>query len=77
MDFSIPNLTTNKNVKKKEETKKSAGPVDVTKRSYTVGSQLPARQMFVFNEDGTIAGLVDKPIDQPSNGGNNKHKKSI
>ena len=43
MDFSIPNLTTNKNVKKKEETKKSAGPVDVTKRSYTVGSQLPAR----------------------------------
>ena len=65
----MPVLVTNKNVKKKpEETKKTAGPVDLTKRSYTMGSQLPARQMFVYNDDGTIAGLVDKPIDSPSNG---------
>ena len=36
-------------------------PADMTalnlKRTYTTGAKLGARQMFVFNEDGTIAGL--------------------
>ena len=27
------------------------------RRAYTTGGKLGARQMFVFNEDGTIAGL--------------------
>ena len=27
------------------------------KRTYTTGGRIGARQMFVFNEDGTIAGL--------------------
>lgn len=27
------------------------------KRTYTTGAKLGARQMFVFNDDGTIAGL--------------------
>ena len=27
------------------------------RRAYTTGGKLGARQMFVFNEDGTISGL--------------------
>ena len=27
------------------------------RRAYTTGGRLGARQMFLFNEDGTIAGL--------------------
>ena len=27
------------------------------RRAYTTGGKLGARQMFIFNEDGTIAGL--------------------
>ena len=27
------------------------------RRAYTTGGKLGARKMFVFNEDGTIAGL--------------------
>lgn len=30
-------------------------------RAYTTGGKLGARQMFVFNEDGTIAGLKEVP----------------
>lgn len=30
-------------------------------RAYTMGQKLKARQMFVFNEDGTIKGLMDVP----------------
>ena len=28
-------------------------------RSYTTGNKISARKMFVFNADGTIAGLAD------------------
>ena len=34
------------------------------RRAYTTGGKLGARQMFVFNEDGTIAGLKNV---EPSN----------
>ena len=27
------------------------------RRAYTTGNKLSTRQMFIFNEDGTIAGL--------------------
>ena len=34
------------------------------RRAYTTGGKLGARQMFVFNEDGTIAGLKTvKPVE--------------
>ena len=29
------------------------------RRAYTTGGKLGARKMFVFNEDGTIAGLKE------------------
>ena len=37
--------------------KKSPSENFTFSRSYTTGGKLGARQMFVFNEDGTIAGL--------------------
>lgn len=38
------------------------------RRAYTTGGKLGARQMFVFNEDGTIAGLKAVEPKQPSQG---------
>ena len=38
-------------------TKDSQQPELNLRRAYTTGGKLGARQMFVFNEDGTIAGL--------------------
>ncbi len=31
-------------------------------RAQTIGYKLPSRPKFVFNEDGTIKGVEDKPI---------------
>lgn len=37
------------------------------RRAYTTGGKLGARQMFVFNEDGTIAGLKKvEPVENKS-----------
>ena len=38
------------------------------RRAYTTGGKLGARQMFIFNEDGTIAGLkqVDPTDSKPT-----------
>ena len=46
----------------KDEKQRAGSAVDDAlqfKRSYTTGGKLGARQMFVFNEDGTIAGLKE------------------
>lgn len=49
------------------------------RRAYTTGGKLGARQIFVFNEDGTIAGLQTvKPTEQRDNkAGKKKSKKSV
>jgi len=63
-------------------TKKSTAAEDMinVRRAYTTGGKLGARQMFVFNEDGTIAGLKQvepKKPDSPkqSRTGSTKDKK--
>ncbi len=44
---------------------KDKAPELSLRRAYTTGGKLGARQMFVFNEDGTIAGLKTvKPQNQ-------------
>ena len=41
----------------KEDEPKGNQDIMNVRRAYTTGGKLGARQMFVFNEDGTIAGL--------------------
>ena len=41
---------------------KTAEDIMNVRRAYTTGGRVGARQMFVFNEDGTIAGL--KKVEQ-------------
>ena len=45
---------------------KSMQDIMNARRAYTTGGKLGARQMFIFNEDGTIAGLKNvEPITSP------------
>ena len=37
-------------------------------RAQTIGYKLPSRPKFVFNEDGTIKGVEDKPIADEADG---------
>ena len=55
--------------KSPQPTRSSASDLLGTKRAYTMGQKVKARQMFVFNEDGTIKGLVDV---QPAGTGDQK-----
>ena len=49
---------------------KTAEDIMNVRRAYTTGGRVGARQMFVFNEDGTIAGLkkVEQQVVSPNQG---------
>ena len=51
------------------EEPKNAQDIMNVRRAYTTGGRLGARQMFIFNEDGTIAGLKNVAPVSPSPGG--------
>ena len=48
------------------------------RRAYTTGGRLGARQMFIFNEDGTIAGLKKvEPVEQGQGGPQSKRSNTM
>ena len=46
------------------------------RRAYTTGGKLGARKMFIFNEDGTIAGLKNAEPMKQGQGSPKSNKKS-